>query len=420
VGALAVQSAEIKGIRIHFWYVAPSQDAASVQTLLQAFTTSNHWDIQLEATAFTGYGELAERVEAGLYAADLPDVLAAPVYQALSWDANNKTLLDLTPYISDPTWGLTANEQSDFYAAFWPIETAPKSKRIGLPLHRSGLVLYYNLTWAKELGFNTPPASPLAFKRQACAAAKSNTNDDAGVNDGTGGWLVGEEPAGLAAWMLAFGGEIVRPDEKGYQFDTSEAAEAAEFIADLYASGCAWVSPGRYANAEFAARRALFLTGSTAGIPYQQTALQAAGNADEWTVIPFPATRQPVMIGYGPSLILTKSDPQRQLAAWIFAKWLVSPSNQAQWTNIYGGLPTRESALGFMGDRLTAQPQWDAAIDLIPYTRLEPDWVSWSAVRWMIGDATTQLLAPDFKAEQIPAILALLDKLAAEAQVQIR
>ena len=39
-------------------------------------------------------------------------------------------------------------------------------------------------------------------------------------------------------------------------------------IKRMYDNGCAWISPERYHDAEFAARQGIFYLGSTSGLPF--------------------------------------------------------------------------------------------------------------------------------------------------------
>ena len=142
--------------RLQFWYIAQAGDAVGLlPALVSEFNKSNTWGLRVEIVAFDSPGLLSERVRNTLYSGKLPDVLAGYSYQVTSWDKNAKTLVDLNPYLEDFVWGLSVEDQADFYSAFW--QQASPGKRLGIPLHRNALGLYYNLTWAKELGYSKPP-----------------------------------------------------------------------------------------------------------------------------------------------------------------------------------------------------------------------------------------------------------------------
>jgi ABC-type glycerol-3-phosphate transport system substrate-binding protein len=172
---------------------------------------------------------------------------------------------------------------------------------------------------------------------------------------------------------------------------------------------------------EFAARHALFIVGSLLDIPAQRQAFDQAGNPDEWTVIPFPsASGEPVVDAYGPSLLVSRSTPAQQLAAWLVVDWLVYPPNQARWVAANDAYPTRHSTLGFLSGTIDTDPQYADALDLLPYARSEPSSPSWSVMRWALNDVMAQLFDPGFTAGQIPSLLENLDQVASEIFNQVR
>ncbi len=425
VSTLDVQADELNGLTITFWHPWRGEQEALLQNILSEFNRTNDWGITVQASAYDGLSWMEQAVESGLSSGTLPDLLVGYNYQAQHWDASGRVLVDLNEYASDPTWGLSAAEQADFYPTFWSQDistsTAGAAKRLGLPLHRSALVLYYNRSFSLSLGFSGLPDSTFELRQRACAAAEANASDGQSENDGSGGWLITPQPSLLVGWVYAFGGEIARPDGRGYQFDTAEAGQALDYLKGLQDSGCAYQVPGADPAAEFAARRALFYAGSLLELPAVEAAFTAAGNRDSWTVIPLPgAEADPVLVTYGPALMITRSETARELAAWLAAEWLVDPSNQAQWVAANNLLPVRQSALDLLGTPLAENPHWAAAVALLPLARSEPAYASWSVMRWALNDAMAALFDPAFSSGQIPDLLEALDQTALEIFTQVR
>jgi multiple sugar transport system substrate-binding protein len=425
VSTLDVQADELNGLTITFWHPWSGEQGALLQNMLAEFNRTNRWGITVQATAYEGLGWLEDAVEAGLNDGTLPDMLVGYNYQALHWDASGRVLVDLNEYARDPTWGLSADEQADFYPAFWSQDIAESAsgavKRFGLPLHRSALVLYYNRSFSQSLGFSGLPDTTYELRLRACAAAEANASDGQNSNDGTGGWLVTPQPSLLVSWIYVFGGEITRPDGRGYQFNTPQTGQALDYLKGLQDSGCAYQAPGVDPATEFATRRALFYAGSLSELPAVEAAFAAAGNRDSWTILPFPAAEAaPVLVTYGPALMITRSETRRELAAWLAAEWLVYPPNQAQWAAANHLLPVRQSTLGFLSDSLAESPQWAAALDLLPLARSEPAYTSWSVMRWALNDAMAELFDPAFTSGQIPDLLEALDQVALEIFNQVR
>jgi len=424
VSTLDVTAADLKGAKIQFWFAenesVPSQGGVGVmQQMVERFNRENTWGITVELAAYPDYPEVYEKLRTYIYG-DLPDLVLLYDDQASRLNAAGDLVVDLSSYVQDPVWGLTTGEQSDFYPQFWAASTGVK--RTGAPFYRSAQVLLYNQTWAAELGFDGPPSDPSEFKDQACQAAKANREDDLPENDGTGGWVVDTDTATLAAWLMAYGGEIANPGEsRGYAFDSAETRQALTFLKGLYDEQCAWVSAGRYPNVEFAGRRALFINSSVSGLPFQVDAFLDTLSSDQWTVLPYPSPGdQPVIYTYGPSFVVMKSSPVNQLAAWLLARWLLSPENQALWTESHGTLPVRLSVTSLLASYAGSHPQWAAALELVPYARNAPSRPSWDVVRWVLNDAGKQLFSPAFTASQIPELIDILSDTATEMDQQFR
>jgi len=425
VSTLDVQSEELRGLTITFWHPWIGAQGELLGDILDEFNRTNRWGIIVQATGYAGLDQLDAVMDAAQVEGTLPDMLAGYNYQARHWDQGGEVLVDLNIYTSDPSWGLSADELADFTPAFWDqnLVSYPgeQPKQLGLPMHRSAIVLFYNQTWAQTLGYTYPPSTPYDFRVRACAAAEVNQNDGQAGNDGTGGWLVTPQPSLLVGWIYAFGGEITRPDGRGYLFNTAETGEALGYLKGLQDSGCTWQSTGTDPVVEFASRRALFYAGSLAELPEVQAAFSAAGNNDAWTVLPFPSVDgMPVLLTYGPALMVTRSETPRQLAAWLAAEWLVYPPNQARWVAENGLLPTRQGTLSFLSEAIDENPHWAATLEYLSTARSEPAYASWGVMRWALNDAMAELFSPTFTSGQIPNLLEALDQAALEIFNQVR
>jgi ABC-type glycerol-3-phosphate transport system substrate-binding protein len=404
---------------VTFWHAWSGEAGEAIQEAVRAFNAENELGITAEAVYQGNYNDLYAKIDSALQAGEPPQLAAAYAEQILAWEqAQEDTITDLEPYVNDPGWGLTEAEQSDFFPVFWESDLV-EGTRVGLPAQRSAYVIAYNTTWAKELGFSSPPETPAQFRTQACAAANANRLDADPDNDGTGGWAVNTAPSAILSWFYAFDSPVVRPDGSGYAFNTPESEEALTFLKGLYDAGCAWLkpdtSPIEYAEAEFAARQALFITTALADLPQLDAALRAANNRDRWTVIGFPsAVKEPVIGTFGPSFTVFKGTPEEQLAAWLLAKWLSAPEQQARFIQASGTFPTRATALDLLDSYATDQPQWAAAQELLTNARSEPTYASWGVVRWVVGDVGTQVFRYYFTGDRISATLELMDETAAE------
>lgn len=409
--------ADLRGTIIRFWHTWSGPAGETMQRLVDEFNTSNEWKIIVASVQVDGLDAMDERLKAAFDGAETPEIAMGYLYQALSWD-QQRPLVDLEIYIHDPTWGLALKEQADFYPAFWEHDLSA-GRRLGIPAQRSAQLLFYNRGWARSLGFLTPPATPQDFEQQACTTAAINSKDADPGNDDTGGWIISTDYHAMYTWLSAYNREMISgsitPTQSPYRFATDETRQALRFLRELYDQRCAWLAQYEYPEIEFASRQGLFSVASLIDIPYQAQVFAAAEYQDEWTVIPFPSPQgKPLITVYGPSYIMLPSSLERQLAAWVFLKWLSQPQQQSRLVQASGGFPLRQSTLAELSAYRKQNPQWAAAVDLLPLAQPEPALQSWSMVRWTLTDAGTQLFRFYFTIDQVPSLVNFLDETAAE------
>ena len=121
--------------------------------------------------------------------------------------------------------------------------------------------------------------------------------------------------------MLAFGGSVF--EQGNFHFRTASNLEALTFVQTLFKEGCAWYPPAVNPGDEFAARRALFITGTLEDMAAQSRAFNTLASTDKWTVLPFPGEDGDALVVSGPSYILLPSTDAQQLAAWFFIRWIL-------------------------------------------------------------------------------------------------
>ena len=414
--SLGIEADALQGVTVQFWHPWSGPLGEALQASVERFNTSNGLGLTFEAHPLGNYNDLYAALEAANAAGELPDLVLGYTYQLLAWQ---EELVDLAPYLNDPDWGLAPDEQAAFNPLFLEQDVF-EGERLAFPALRFGQVLFYNQTWAAELGFDKPPETPEQFKEQACTAAQTNRLDADPENDGTGGWSINTAPQAILSWLYAFGSQVTLENGSGYRFDTRESKDALAFLKNLYDSGCAWqareaLSGANFGEEAFAARQALFTSASLADLEHQAIALERAGRADEWTAIPYPSPDlQPAITVYGPSLGILRASPEEQLAAWLLVRWLTSPEEHARLVSASGSFPLQTAEIEALGDYPEQMPQWRAALELLPLARSEPPYRSWSVVRWVVADVGTQVFRSYFTAERIPATLELMDATAAE------
>ncbi|MFN2235706.1 MAG: extracellular solute-binding protein [Anaerolineales bacterium] len=397
-----VDSLDLDRVEIEFWHPWTQNKEYAILSLVNQFNAENEYGIVV--TAFSQGGDLYTNVRTALGSESAPNLVAGYNNQIQSWDNLGGAIVDLNAYIDDPQWGLDPAAQADFYPVIWNQDTNA-NKRLGLPVYRSTVVIFYNQSWAQELGFETPPQTLDELRGQACAAAAEN-------NDSTGGLIATTDISTNMSWLFAFEGGLLHPNGKQYQAVTPENQAAFTYLYELLETGCAWVPGAYYPNQEFATRKALFYPSSVAGIPFQIRAFEQADNFDQWTVLPFPGiSGEPVINVYGHAYAMVESTPEEQLASWLFLKWMLQPENQAKFIEASGYLPVSQSSLVYLESYAAENSLWAQALALLPDGQIEPALGSWGIARYAFGDAVEELFAPDFSSDQIPALLDELEEI---------
>lgn len=399
----------LRGVGIEVWHPWYGAEASLIESQVAEFNRTNEWGLTVRAKGHTSFTELYYEMAEVLPSKEGPQLAIALPEHALAWDADGY-VLELTPYVTDPAVGLSREVVDDFPQIFLEQDLVA-GRRLALPAQRSTELLTYNLSWARELGFKSPPSTAQEFREQACAAHASLGRDDDPANDAGGGWLVRTDGMTLLSWLSAFGGGVL--DGSGYRFLTPKNLEATVFIKQLYDDGCAWIAPADTdPAAEFAARRALFGTAPMEELPEAGRAMATAENTDDWTVLSFPGTDQTGLTIFGSSFVVLESTPEEQLASWLFVRWMLDPERQQKWVEVTGLYPLRNSMQASLDSYARSHPQWEAAVQLLPQGQSQPQLGSWRQVKIMMGDGFDAMFRANTPAGRVAEILAIMDRTA--------
>jgi len=405
---IPIEGSVLKGVKINFWHPWSGKQALVVQSLIDEFNESNEYGINVEVIANGGSDFLEEQVISALYNGNLPDMIVAPITFLSALNENYNNLVNLNEFINHPQWGMSEEEVLSYSLTFWEQDVIDDF-RVGLAAQRELYLLFYNQTWAEELGFDQPPATQDDFLNQACAAARANASDDDKENDWTGGWVYDIQPISVLSWLRSFnGGELPTKETISYLFETLANQNAFEFLHRIFRIDCAWVGREDTSYNYFSQRQALFFSGNTQEIINQERIT----TEDQWTVIPYPSLQgDPVVLADGWSYGVLRTQPERQLAAWLFIKWMLSAENQARLIEVTGGIPLKNTTLLEMEDYQESHPVWNDALQYLPYAKPAPSLESWRVAGRVIQDATWQLMQANIASSDIAELLGRADKL---------
>ena len=406
---LPVTAQELRGVQLIFWHPWTGDLAKELDASVEDFNRSNIWGITVQAVGQGSDNALETSLASALQANSAPALIASPPEAIAQLQQTSSAFADLKQYYLDPQWGLDDQEIADFYPIFWQ-EASVGDASYSMPVMRSIPVLFYNLTWAKALGYDRPPVSLSDFRAQSCAAAKANRLSGIPDNYGTGGWIVDTSSPAVYSWLAA-GGGIPNPLPLDVlPFNNASSLATFTYLRKLLDDSCVWLSRNPTPAAYFAQRQALMYSGTLADLPAQVKSQAAQKSTDDWLILPYPSDSsiRPVLTS-GPSLGILKSSRAEQLAAWLFIRWMTSPRQQALFAASGYVLPVRKSALDQMTGFLNRNPQWSLALRWLDSARPMPSQAWWVLAQRVLEDAAWQVFQPFTTADKIPSILQQLD-----------
>jgi multiple sugar transport system substrate-binding protein/sn-glycerol 3-phosphate transport system substrate-binding protein len=409
--------------------------AAVLETIIEGLREVareyNPYGIVVNPSNQGGYGDIFDKMTLGIVAGgqDLPELVVAYQNQAATYQIDD-ALIDITPLIDSPTWGLSAEDLGDFFPSFIASDTFSiyDGARLGFPPNRSMEVMYYNVDWLAELSangaisFEGAPQTPDQFREAACAAVANPFSGAANTDSASIGYQLSIDASRFASWTFAFGGDIFDYENNAYTLDSEAAVAAMEFLQGLFADGCAVEVTENFGDqTSFGQGLTLFTVGSSSGLPFYQSAIDGAYEGIEdggfsWSVGPVPyVTETPRQNIYGASVSIPKSTPEQELATWIFVKYYSSPEVQAYWAVAANYFPVRASVAEGLAGYFETNPAYQVAFDLLQYGMAEPPVPGYDPVRNAMGE-TMAFLAQNPDESAVDALTELNEEANAELQ----
>ncbi len=403
-----------RGQPIVFWHIYGDDREQALAAVVNDFNASNPFGIQVAAANQGSYVDIFNKMLEVGGTIEAPDILIAFQNQAAIYNLNG-WLIDLNELVQSPTWGFSQDDVLALFPGPWSQDLYPSAEgqRLGIPFYRSVDILYYNADWLSSLGFSEPPATPDAFSQITCAAAGRPFLSESA--DQSTGVLFFSDASRLAAWTFALGGDIYDRDAQSFILNDDKVKAALSYQRNLIARGCARQSPSwDYDQQQFIQGKTAILLASSNLITYFSE-LEEAGQLNfRWGASAYPRlTPEPVSNSYGPSLSIVKSSPERELAAFLFLKHLISAESQARWARTSGTLPVRNDLDDDLAGWFADYPAYQTAYNLMRNTKFEPALPGYDYVRVEIesavsavlegGDVETIMEALNIKAAEIVA-----------------
>ncbi len=342
--ALMVNPDQMKGTEIQVSHALYGNAEAGFAELVAEFNRSNSWGIRVNSSVFPGYQDLIETIHVNTHEPSQADVIIARP-ELLSFLAEEGILgISVDSFLYQGDYQISSSTLN----SLWPVFSFNDQKPVyGLPFLRDAQVMVYNRTWAHALGFEDPPLSLEAFKTQVCKAAAQNKRQKNAELHGTGGWFMTTDPMAGLSWLAGAGQRSVydNQDQK-YIFNSENNRQVFAFLRTLSEDYCAWNNniPQPDESTEpfiyFPARQALLASVNVSQIPRMEQEIMRQESQDDWVILPFPdQSGQGVIVPYGYDMGILSKDPEKQLASWLFLRWLFEPEQSNQLAQSAATLP---------------------------------------------------------------------------------
>jgi len=264
---------------------------------------------------------------------------------------------------------------------------------VSFPVGGEGTVLVFNADRLAAAGYLTPPTSWPLF-REVCLVATVDRDGDRQPD--VFGLGFAPRPEFVSAWFRSRGAPLLTPDGAAVGFDSQPGLRMFETLAESAQGGCLYRTPGLNADVEaFSAGRVAMIFAGTSELRAIDQAVKDRGGF-RWGVAPVPHGQLPPSLDVrGPAWIVLRSTAEKQLAAWLFARWFAGTEQTLAWAIGTGQLPLRASAAAELKRRAVETTAYVVPLDLLPAASAEPLVPYWPQAAEAVTRAVLAVVAGD-------------------------
>jgi sn-glycerol 3-phosphate transport system substrate-binding protein len=351
----ALKNAKSKPVDITYWHSMNRASEETLQRLTDKFNSSQN-DVHVNLVNQTSYEDTLNKFRAGLSSGDLPDLVQIED-TGLQQMIDTRAALPAQACVRADKYDLSDHLKRvvDYYSVkgqLWP-----------MPFNVSNPVLYYNKKAFQSAGLdsNSPPKTLDEVKSAAQKLKDSGAVGQAGFGLKLDRWHL-EQWSAIGGKTFVNNGNGRKSRASAVTFDNATGKEIFTFLNDMVKSGLARTNaadgPQAVDNLLGIGNGNFGMTIDTSGALGSIQQVLSGGQYPnvELGVAPMPGPKGKggVLVGGAANYIVKKSSPEKQAAAWQFAKFLNHPETQAEWTVGTGYVPIRQAA----ADQPTVQQYW--------------------------------------------------------------
>jgi sn-glycerol 3-phosphate transport system substrate-binding protein len=335
-----------KPVEITFWHSMPRENEATLQKLTDQFNSSQS-DVKVTLINQTTYRDTLDKYVAGLSTGDLPDLVQIED-TGLQQMIDTQSVLPAQSCVKADHYDLSDHIKRvvDYYTVekvLWP-----------MPFNVSNPIFLYNKKAFRAAGLD-PDNPPKTFDEVKAAAKKlkdSGAVSKAGMGIKLDAWHL-EQWLAKAGKTYVNNGNGRKARATAMTIDNSAGVEVFTWLSDMVNGGLAVTNPAEgssvFDNLLNIGNGQLAMTiDTTAVLGTVHSVLQGGAYPNvELGAGPMPgptSSKGGNLVGGAAIYIVSKSKPEKQAAAWEFAKFLNEPKSQVTWASGTCYVPIRKSS----------------------------------------------------------------------------
>lgn len=317
-----------KKTTVVFWHGMVGVQQSTLQKLTQEFEKQNpKINVKLESQG--SYNDLQAKINSTLQSPNnLPTITQA--YPGWLWNAaQNKMLVNLTPYINNKNVGWGSAKASDIRTEL--LDGAKiKGTQYGIPFNKSIETLTYNEDMFKKYGIKKVPTTMEELKNASETIYNKSNHKvvGAGFDSLSNYYVLGMKDNGVN-----FNDKI--------DFSGSTSKKVINYYADGIKKGYFRVAGSEhYLSGPFANEKVAMFIGTSAGEGFVK---QGVGNKFTYNVAARPGK---YTMQQGTDIYMfNHASADQKAAAFKYIKFLVSKSSQLKWSNATGYIPVNNAVI---------------------------------------------------------------------------